>query len=152
MSGLLKTLWKKEKMLVTTMFSTLLKTSLNFSVKFILSSANVFNMEPSKNLSHGKKLKVNCIIRDGFDLLFATALNRGQVQILFTFWCLNFTALSCECVGLMNWWLRIQHQVEANFLSGVFLPLTSEAREKSSCVSNGVRKPGNTCASLTAMI
>ena len=43
--------------------------------------------------------------------------------------------------------------VEANFLSGVFSPLTSaEACEKSSpwlwkenCVSTGVRKPGNIC-------
>ena len=50
--------------------------------------------------------------------------------------------------------------LEANFLSGVFSPLASaEVCEKSSrwlwkenCVSTCMRKPGNTCASLTAMI
>ena len=50
--------------------------------------------------------------------------------------------------------------VEANFLSGVFSPLASaEACEKvvggfgkKSCISTGVRKQGNTCASPTAMI
>ena len=50
--------------------------------------------------------------------------------------------------------------VKANFLSGLLLPLTcAEACEKSSrwlwkesCVSIGVRKPGNTCASPSAMI
>ena len=43
--------------------------------------------------------------------------------------------------------------------SGILSPLTTEACEKSSrwlwkesCVSTGVRKPGNTCASPTAMI
>ena len=51
--------------------------------------------------------------------------------------------------------------VEANFLSGVFSPVTSaEACEKSSrlllwkeisCVSTGVRNPENTSASLTAI-
>ena len=50
--------------------------------------------------------------------------------------------------------------VEANFLSGVFSPLNSaEACEKNGpwlckeiCVSAGVRKPENTCASPTTMI
>ena len=50
--------------------------------------------------------------------------------------------------------------VEAKFLSGVFSPLTSaEACEKSSgwlwneiCVRTGVRKPGNTFASPTAIV
>ena len=65
--------------------------------------------------------------------------------------------LSGERVGLMT---RVRDPVEAKFLSGVFPPLTSaEACEKSSQwlwkeirVSTGVRKPGNTFASLTAMI
>ena len=56
--------------------------------------------------------------------------------------------------------LRLRSPVEATFLSGVFSPLTSaEACEKSSrwlwkesCVSTGLRKPGNTFASPTAMI
>ena len=60
----------------------------------------------------------------------------------------------------MTWWLSVRDPIEANFLSGVFLPLTcAEACEKSSrwlwkesCVRTGVRKPGNTCASPTAMI
>ena len=35
----------------------------------------------------------------------------------------------------------------------MFLPLTSEACEKSSqCVSTGVRQPENTCGFLTTMI
>ena len=56
--------------------------------------------------------------------------------------------LSGERVGLLTWWLRVRSPVEANFLSGVFSPLTSaEACEKGSrwlwkesCVSTGVRK------------
>ena len=68
--------------------------------------------------------------------------------------------LSGERVGLMTWWLRVRVIVEAKFLSGIFSPLTSaEAYEKSSrwlrkdiCVSTGVRKPENTCASPTAII
>ena len=69
--------------------------------------------------------------------------------------------LSGERVGLKTRWLRVLSLVEATFLSGVFLPLTSaEACEKKvvggfgkkSCVSTGVRKPGNTYASPTAMI
>ena len=48
---------------------------------------------------------------------------------------------------------------EANFLSGIFSPFTFETCEnsgrwlwKEGCVSNGVRKSGNTCASPTAVI
>ena len=56
-----------------------------------------------------------------------------------------------------TWWLWVQDPVEANFLSSVFSLLTSaEACERGSrwlwkerCVITGVRKPGNTCASLT---
>ena len=41
--------------------------------------------------------------------------------------------LSGECVRLVTWWLWVRFQVEANFLSGIFSPLTSaEACEKSS--------------------
>ena len=40
--------------------------------------------------------------------------------------------LSGERVRFMIWWLRVRSPVEANFLSGVFSPLTSaEACEKS---------------------
>ena len=60
------------------------------------------------------------------------------------------------CVALVTWWLRVQDLVEAKFLYGIFLPLTSaEACEESwwlwkeICVSTGVRKRRNTCASLT---
>ena len=38
------------------MLSTHPKTSSNFSFKFILSAANVFNLDQSKILSFGKKL------------------------------------------------------------------------------------------------
>ena len=61
--NLLKTLWEKEKILVTsifsfpTIFSTLPKTDFNFSVKFNLSSANAFSFDQSKNLLFGKELK-----------------------------------------------------------------------------------------------
>ena len=40
-----------------TMFSTLPKSNFNFWVTFILSSANAFNLDQSKNLSFGKELK-----------------------------------------------------------------------------------------------
>ena len=60
--------------------------------------------------------------------------------------------LSGEHDELMTWWFWVRDPVEADFLSGVFSPLTSvEASEKSSrwfwkesCVSTGVRKSGNT--------
>ena len=57
-------------------------------------------------------------------------------------------------VGLMTWWLRVRSPVKATFLSGVFPPLISAEAcfGKRSCVSTGVRKPGNTFASPTAMI
>ena len=42
-----------------TVFSTLPRTNFHFSVTFILSSANAFNLDQSKNLLFGKKLKVN---------------------------------------------------------------------------------------------
>ena len=56
--------------------------------------------------------------------------------------------------------LVVRSPVEVTFLSGVFSPVTSaEAFEKvvggfgkKSCGSTGVRKPGNTYASPTAMI
>ena len=68
--------------------------------------------------------------------------------------------LSGERVGLMTWWLWVRDPVQAKFFSGIFSPVTSaEGCEESSlwlwkeiCVSTCERKPGNTCASLTAMI
>ena len=56
--------------------------------------------------------------------------------------------LSGKPVGLITWWLWVRSPVEANFLSGVFSPLTStEACEKSSwwlwkenCVSTSCEK------------
>ena len=66
--------------------------------------------------------------------------------------------LSGERVGLMTWWLWVRSPVEATFLSGVFSPLQKHVRKvvggfgKKSSVSTGVRKPGNTYASPTAMI
>ena len=39
-----------------TMFSTFLKTNLNFSATFILSSANAFNLDQFKILPFGKAL------------------------------------------------------------------------------------------------
>ena len=62
--------------------------------------------------------------------------------------------LSGERVLLMTWLVRVRYPFEANILSGVFSPLTSEACEKSSrwlWKESCVRKLGNTCASPTAM-
>ena len=51
------------------------------------------------------------------------------------------------------------HNLEPNILSSAsFSPLQKHVRKvvggfgKKSCVSTGVRKPGNTCASPTAMV
>ena len=68
--------------------------------------------------------------------------------------------LSDELVRLMTWWLWVRSPDEATFLCGVFWPLTSAEHVrkvvggfvKKSCVSTGVRKPGNSGASPTAMI
>ena len=106
-----------------------------------LSSANSFSLEESK-IFLGERVKFLVIALS----LFLVPYRPG--------W------LSGERVRLMTWWLWVRSQVEATFLSGVFLPLTSaEACEKSSrwlwkksSVSTGVRKPGNTYASPTAMI
>ena len=70
--------------------------------------------------------------------------------------------LSVEYVRLMTRWLSVRSPVEATFL---FIPacfrlspLQKHVRKvvggfgKKSCVSTGVRKPGNTYASPTAMI
>ena len=54
--SLLKTLWEKEKMLVTTMFSTLLNINFNFLATSILLSTNTFNSDVSKILSFGQGL------------------------------------------------------------------------------------------------
>ena len=68
--------------------------------------------------------------------------------------------LSGEQVRLMTWWLRVRSPVEANFFPAYFWlsPLQNQVRkvvggfEKKSCVTTGVRKPGNTSASPTTMI
>ena len=67
---------------------------------------------------------------------------------------------------MAQWWACLTHGLVGlssipgcgKVIFGIFLLLTSEACEKSSqwlwkesCVSTGVRMPGNTCASLTTM-
>ena len=52
------------------MFSTLPRSNLNFSVTFILSSANAFSLDQSKNLLFGKEL--NCHLQI---LLLSNSLN-----------------------------------------------------------------------------
>ena len=60
--SLQKTLWEKEKMLVTSIFtfshcfSTLHKSNFKISVTFILSSANAFDLDKPKVLSFGNEL------------------------------------------------------------------------------------------------
>ena len=44
-----------------TMFSTCSRINFNFSVTFILSSTNAFNLEQSKNLSYGKEVTKNVL-------------------------------------------------------------------------------------------
>ena len=58
MKRVLKTLWEKEKMLFSfsnnVFYST--RQEINTSAKFVLSSANAFNLEQSKILLFGKEL------------------------------------------------------------------------------------------------
>ena len=60
-----------------------------------------------------------------------------------------------EHFGLMTWCLFVQFPVEVYFRLS---PLQKHVRKvvcgfgKKSCVNTSVRKPGNTCASPTAMI
>ena len=73
--------------------------------------------------------KPNSIFRDAPSLVYANVcdLGKSKVSLALPGW------LSGEHVGLMTWWLRVRSPVEATFLSGVFLPLSSaEACEKSS--------------------
>ena len=44
------------------MFSTIPKPNFNFSAKFNLSSANVFSLDRSKNLSFGKELNMQAML------------------------------------------------------------------------------------------
>ena len=53
--NLLKTLWEKEKMLVTSVLYCS-QNKFHFSVTFILLSANAFNLDQYKILSFGKEL------------------------------------------------------------------------------------------------
>ena len=75
--GLLKTLWEKEKMLVTSifslshnvlfsMFSTLSKTNYHFLAKLNLWSANAFNLVSSNILSFGKDLSKLKAVKDNY--------------------------------------------------------------------------------------
>ena len=74
-------------------------------------------------------------------------------------WCPAWVAQKREC-RTHDLVVASSTPVEANFLFDEFSPLTSaETCEKSSgwlwtesCISTGVRKPGNTCVSPTAMI
>ena len=65
-SSLLKTLWEKEKMLVTRIFSSshsvsaLHKVNFSFRVTFILSPANAINLDKAKILTFGKELSLFC--------------------------------------------------------------------------------------------
>ena len=68
--------------------------------------------------------------------------------------------LSGERVGLTTGWLCVRYPVDVNFFLADFRlsPLLKHVRKvvggfgKKSCVTTGVRKLGNSCASPTAMI
>ena len=68
--------------------------------------------------------------------------------------------LSGERVGLMTWWCEFDLLLRRTFFPAYFRlsPVQKHARKtvggfgKISCVSTGVRKLGNTCASPTTMI
>ena len=114
------------------------KTNFKFSVIFILSSANASNLDmQSTNLLGSRHFK--------FEYLHPTLTDAPGGSVV-------------SVLDSMTWWLRVQDPAEAKFLPRVLLPLTSaEACEKWSqrkeiCVSTGMSKPGNTCASPTAMI
>ena len=119
-----KTLWEKEKLFVTSNFSIT-----NRVVQRLLRQERINGM-------------------------WETDYQQLIILIRFLFILDPPGWLSGERVRLMTWWLWVRDPVEANVLSSVFcLPLTSaEACEKSSwwlwkesCVSTGVRKPGNMC-------
>ena len=59
--SLWKTLWEKEKMLVTSIFAffhnVFYPSQIKFSVTFVLSSANAFNIDKPKILSFGNELR-----------------------------------------------------------------------------------------------
>ena len=59
--------------------------------------------------------------------------------------------LNGEHVGLMTWWLRVRSPVDLSPLQKHVGKVVSGFGKKS-CVSTGVRKPGNTYASPTAVI
>ena len=89
-----KTLWKKEKMQVTSIFffsHNVFYPSQNkfqFFSKIYLSSANAFNSDQSKNLSLGKR--VNICLANAFNLdqtktlLFGKESKLGQKFLCFT--------------------------------------------------------------------
>ena len=101
-----------------------------------MSPAICFNLDQSKILTSGNGLMqlYELFIRDPYPPFLRTFL------VLFSTFSIS--------------------PVEANFLSRVFSPFTSQKHVrkvvggfgKKSCVSTGVRKPGKTCASPTTMI
>ena len=90
--SLLTTLWEKEKMLVTSifsMFSILPKTYISFCVTFILSSATALNFNLSKILSYGAELY------DFYLVCFFISLDASSFSITF------FSSFFCGC-GLFS--------------------------------------------------
>ena len=58
-----------------------------------------------------------------------------------------FVGASVERVGLMTWWPKFETRLRRICASPLLKHVRKEVGgfEKDSCVSNGVRKPGNTC-------
>ena len=144
----LKTLWAKEKMVeihifsFTRMFSSLPNTSFNFWVTITLLSANVLNLDQSKILSFGEGFQMHLTKKiDLCQSAKSTQVDKGLSDSL---------PGGCEFDPQLRW----------TFFPMYFSlsPLQKHVRKvvcafrKRSCVSTGIRKPGNTCASPTAMI
>ena len=98
------------------------------------------------------------VLKTGKVHVYSWDLLKGETLILWTILAYpgGLVVSICGTCGSCEFGYRTH-----NFLSGVFLPLTSEACEKSTCiwwlwkencVSTGLRRPGNQCAPTTAMI
>ena len=87
-----------------TIFSTLSNTNFNFSVTFILSSANAFNLDKSKILLSGKGLKSNYLVLPQMLLKYIHSLclqpNFPRPHHLIEF-CFRSSNAKCLCFFLL---------------------------------------------------
>ena len=102
--SLLKLLWDKEKMLVTsTMFSICCKTNFNFSITFILPSTNAFNLDQYKNLVFGEVLRIT-VKHDCFKTGFS---GQWSVFISSRTWSMSFNFTNEQFHRFLDRWFLI---------------------------------------------